>query len=150
MNAYALFVGGERRGWWDWFTDPGCRHVSAMWFDGLLERWIVLDYVSHGVTVQALLPDEYSNWLIDQLSLESATLIKVDRRVSRSLAGRPGLWCVPLTAHAVGSRSRAWRPRALMRDLLREGGLVIATTDSRVPNDQTKASRGISRATSPA
>jgi hypothetical protein len=139
LSAYALFVGGPRRGWWDVFTDEHCRHVAAIWFDEAIYRWIVLDYVSHGVTVQTFAPAEYSQWLIGQMSGSAATLIKADRKASRAMAGRFGLWCVPLTAHAVGSKSRAWRPRALMGDLLREGGRVIATTDPRISHDQPES-----------
>jgi hypothetical protein len=119
-TAFVAFVGRDRRFWTDWFNPRGFRHCCPFWFDPELERWVVLDSTHGGVSLITLRPDEFDRWLV-VLQRSGARFLAIPRRRSPAFFFRLGLWCVPFTAHAIGARSRAWRPIGLWRDLLRQG-----------------------------
>lgn len=122
-NAFVLFQGTDRTAWWDVFTRPGYRHVAAFWFDGASGRWVVLEYQSARLVVMVLEPEAFDSWLLDRQVNHGARVLRVRAREWSSKWGRLGLWCVPVTAHLVGSRSRAFTPAGLWRDLVREGAV---------------------------
>lgn len=137
--AFVAFLGRRRTWWTDWFNPPGFRHCLPFWFDPEIERWVVLDSTHGGVSVIHLAPLEFDRWVL-LLQRAGARFLRVPRRRSPAFFGRLGLWCVPFTAHVVGSASRAWRPIGLWRDLVRHGAVpAFAPLEAADDQDQGPA-----------
>ncbi len=120
MSAYVMFLGRQRSYWTDWFNPQGYRHCFPFWFDGDADHWVIAENNHDRLNVILLKPHEFDHWLL-VMQRAGCSCLQVERKSSPHFFFRLGLWCVPFTAHAVGSRSRAFRPIALWRDLVRDG-----------------------------
>ena len=126
-DAFIAFVGRHRRDFWTDLLNPvGFRHCHPFWYDPICERWIITDCTQGNITVDALTPAQFDHWLLI-MQRAGAVFLGVKRQVSPHFLTRLGIWCVPFTAHAVGSSSRAFRPIGLFRDLVREGAVPAFT-----------------------
>jgi hypothetical protein len=122
-DAFVAFIGRQRREFWTDLLNPkGFRHCHPFWYDPMAERWIIMDGTQGNITVDALTPAQFDHWL-DVMQRAGAVFLGVRKKISPIFLTRLGLWCVPLTAHAIGSRSRAFRPIGLFRDLMRDGAV---------------------------
>lgn len=100
------------------------KHVSA--FGWLPDQgvWLIYD-VRLGRTRVAALPDcQGANEHIANLRRGAVTVsIAAGRERNRWL--RLGFWCVPAMSHLVGLKRTVFRPDALYRACLKEGGAVV-------------------------
>ena len=121
-NMFVLFLGRKRRYWTDWLCSENFRHCAPFWFDAHIQRWVIMDSVPLGIHYAHLSPEEFDEWLV-LVKRAGARILRTNKRNSPHFFSRLGLWCVPFTAHVIGSRSSAWRPEGLWRDLLKEGAV---------------------------
>lgn len=121
-HAYVGFMGYKRKHWPDYLNPKGFFHCFPFWYDADVGLWIVSETYLGGISIKTMTPEKFDKWLII-LQKAGAKILQVDKKPSPHFFFRLGLWCVPYTAHAVGSKSRAWRPITLWRNLLRDGAI---------------------------
>lgn len=116
----AIYGKGYRDHWWDWLLPLHSQHVLAFGYSVHAERWLVYDVTKGRTWVRAYTPEVFPDWLA--ALPDNRRIVKIEP-VSESTppAWRFGFWCVPAVAHLIGVRSRALRPAAFYRDLLRLG-----------------------------
>lgn len=118
---HVMFIRAERQYFWDWLTDPDYRHCLAYGYCN--GRWIVMDPANERTMVLVLTEQQFSHWLDEKLP-RASKVIRMAVQMSGDLRLKFGLWCVPAIKHLIGFKSGALRPKALCRDLLRNGGKV--------------------------
>lgn len=123
---YVAFYG--RVHWWARpFLRDGFRHCCAFGYCVALDRWVWVDASLSGVALHFMDMDALVWRLTALRRLGCAILMGPDvdwaSRRDGVLRGfwRAAPWCVAVSAALVGSRSRALRPVAFYRDLLRDG-----------------------------
>lgn len=118
----AFYDPDPRRHWWDLFTRPGFRHVTAFgWITGT-ETWLMLDWSRAGLAVLALTPAEVDRF-VAMASVNRGRFLKVrpgDRRIGRRRAVALS-YCVPVVKHLLGLRFFALTPWQLFCALRRRG-----------------------------
>lgn len=121
MTKYVMFMGHERESPLDVFSPPGFRHVLAFWFDARNETWIIYNVCGDRTAISLLHGQEFDRWLAIRRRAGSR-ILKVPPGIdnAKRLLRAP-FFCVSAVAHVVGTKSRALRPVALWRDLLKEG-----------------------------
>lgn len=118
---YVAFYGkGRRELWWDWLCPLDFQHVLAFGYVAHADRWLVYDVTQARTFVRALTPQVISAW-IESLPEHRKILLFEGGDAPARPFWRTGFWCVPAVAHLIGAPSRALRPRALFRDLVRLG-----------------------------
>lgn len=119
----AFYESGEPHWWWP-LCKPGFRHVMAFGYCVHAAAWLIYDVTLARTFVRALKPEAFDLWLAT-LPAGRAILHYESPEVdpdARSWGGfRLGFWCTPAVAHLIGAPSRALRPHALFRDLIRLG-----------------------------
>lgn len=109
----------------DWFQPRHCTHVSAFFYDPRGERWVVYDVNRGGIAINALPSDLFDQFILAMKRFRSARVFEVDWRPIIRPPLQLGMWCVVAVRYAIGSKSLAWRPIGLMRDLQKEGAREV-------------------------
>lgn len=118
---YVMFMGQERETLLDYFSPPGFRHVLAFWFDSRIDGWVIYNVCGDRTAINVLYGQTFDRWLLIRRRAGSRILaVPAGVENPRRILFSP-YHCVTAVAHAVGTKSRALRPIALWRDLLREG-----------------------------
>lgn len=115
----AFYGKGYRQHWWDWLLPMDRQHVMAFGYSAHAERWLVYDVTTGQTYIRALTPEVFTHWVAALPAHRKILLI--DAGSAAPPKWRFGFWCVPAVAHLIGVRSRALRPPAFYRDLLRLG-----------------------------
>lgn len=121
---YVVFHDGPDPYWWWPLCKPGFRHVLAFGYSVNADAWLIQDVTVARTIARAVTPETFDAWLAT-LPPER-TILRYESPVvipdARQWGGfRLGFWCTPAIAHLIGSPSRALRPHALFRDLVRLG-----------------------------
>lgn len=116
------FLSGPRTSWWDWLTPADYRHCAA--YGWCQDRWITYDAADIRSRIMVMTDEQFDLWLY-ALRQRATLVIQVPTGDMAPLRARLGLWCVTALKHLTGSRSSALRPKALSRDLVRQGGKVV-------------------------
>lgn len=121
---YAAFYGDEDRWWWDRICKPGFRHVAAYTYYPGPGVWVLYDVTFNRTCIRVFSREEWMAWM--------RTLPCHTKHLRCGIPDEPHarpwwlkltFWCAPAVAHLMGIRSRALRPEALYRDLVRHGAL---------------------------
>lgn len=127
--AVQWFVGfmddGTRQHWLDRVSPRGFQHVFAFTFDPKSDRWIIYETSRSGVNFAALTRERFDDFILYSKDHAMLRVLRVPTRVRIRGWLQVGTWCVVAIKHLVGSSSRAWRPIALWRDLLKEGAVEV-------------------------
>jgi hypothetical protein len=116
----AFYGKGYRQHWWDWILPMDRQHVMAFGYSAHAERWLVYDVTAGQTFIRALTKEAFVSWL--RILPAHRKILLVESGVFEAPPRwRFGFWCVPAVAHLIGVRSRALRPAAFYRDLLRLG-----------------------------
>lgn len=134
MEWLIVFSGGERFAWWDVWTRPGFRHVSACRYDARLDAWVFYDVKAGGTEVVVLAGADPR--CVERLGglMSVSTIVRFEARAHRWLAP-PAFGCVGAMRHLLGVRG-AFTPWGLFRHLLALGGELWSTPSPPwVPDD---------------
>ena len=126
----AFYCHDKRMAWWDWLSPRGFRHVFAFGYSVYAERWLIVDVTRDRTLVLALKSEDFPSWLATVPP--NRTILRVDTPEEPRGSGlRLGFWCTRGVAHLLGIPSRALRPVALYRELLRRGAVpAFVASDS--------------------
>lgn len=116
-----FFRDDARQGsWWDWFTRPGFRHVSAAaWFDQT-QRWVFFDPTFKATTLQIVEAGPDADAIFGKWVGEAGAIVRFCSRAERTTM--PGLvGCVGQIKSLLGIRCGALAPSQLHRHLLAHG-----------------------------
>ena len=117
-----IFQTNPREHWWDWLTCHQWRHCCAYGWNA--DRWIVFDVADTRSRIHVMLDAEFDVWLSQRMEKATA-VVKFPTQMGGGLRARVGLWCVTSIKHLLGLGSSALRPKALFRDLVRQGAEVV-------------------------
>lgn len=122
---YVIFPARKKRvSWVDSLTDPVFRHVSVVKIDKKRGNWTLLDAGPDGVIVENFRLGGVDDDLARELFCEEA-ILRVRPGSGPKFASRWLPSCVTAVKHVIGSPSRALRPRALWRDLTKNGAIIV-------------------------
>lgn len=117
---YVAFWDGDQPHWWWRLCQPGFRHVAAFAYYPDMAVWLVYEVTTRRTLIHALAPSQMDAW-VESLPVNRTIVAFEPTQEPEAPALRLGFWCTPAVAHLVGVRSRALRPEALYRDLVRQG-----------------------------
>lgn len=109
--------------WWQWFFDPGYQHVSSLSYFADAARWVYYD-PGFDVTAIELWKNEDVGQRLGQLLHDSTAILRIPSGRARRMTPA-SFYCVGAMKALLGVRSRALSPKALMRDLLRQGAELV-------------------------
>lgn len=122
--------------WWVRHIPGRHKHVSVIGFFPEAKAWVMIDPALWGTRLLIYADtdaglNELARWVDDatvvRMPAGGQDLDALRARRARGLGlGRLGSWCVPAVRHLTGVRSRALLPDTLLRDCLREGGVIAA------------------------
>lgn len=128
---FVAFSGRERKHWYDVFTTPGFRHVSAFTpiegGDRLTEQaWLFVDPSTYGMRVEVMTNDEM-DLVIAGIHQNAGRVVCLDRRPAPEPSAIPryGWYCVSEIERLLGLPQRALRPVGLYRRLLALGATPV-------------------------
>lgn len=122
------------------------KHVSAFAWLPELSQWWIYDVGFRRTRLKVVVESEEAHRIIVGLARGNA-LVTMEVRDDDLPWFRLGMFCTTGVAHLIGVRTRALRPDALFRQLLRQGGVLRddasqgATTGGR-PQSRAPAGRG--------
>ena len=118
---YVGFFSQPVKNWWDRLSPEWCRHVMAWGYVPAAETWVVIDHVESRI-IPLVIPDGdvFHGWLAMAYERRPRVL-SVPVGDGSPYAGRVGHWCTTTTLRMLGTKSGAWRPIGLFRDLLAQG-----------------------------
>lgn len=121
---FLIFTPIAKQWWLRWLAMGRFKHVMALGWVPDQRVWVVYE-VSVTRTRIAVLPESTgaAEMIADLRDGCETVAMVADGAASRWAT--PGFWCVPAMAHLVGLRSRPWRPDALYRACLAQGGSVV-------------------------
>jgi hypothetical protein len=110
-----FFIDQGKRGWWDWFTRPGFRHVTMLThYNG---NWTMVECSSRRFRIRYMLPDE-----IETLMRSAGDVLVVSPGIRNEVHLPRMFTCVGLVKHLLGV---GWplvlTPFQLYRKLLESG-----------------------------
>ncbi len=118
MEWLIAFSDGDRFAWWDVWTRPGFRPVSACRYDAAADCWLFYDVKIGGTRVTVERGDAAEE-MLGRLMATSRIVRFVGRAHQRIV---PAAWgCAGAMAHLLGV-SGAFTPWRLFRHLLANGG----------------------------
>lgn len=120
-----VFLSRDRESWWDLLTRRQYRHVVAYGYSAATDSWILVDPRLSHTGVLTLSHDQIDRWFgahAAQITSVVRVTVQDGRRRSRWL----GYWCSTSIKSLVGSRSSAFTPEGLRRDLLRDGAEIVS------------------------
>lgn len=122
---YVIFPSREKRvSWVDFLTDPVFRHVSVAKVDPKRGDWTFLDAGPDGVIIENFRLGPVDDDLARELFSEEA-ILRVSPGKGPVFGSRWLPSCVTAVKHVIGSPSRALRPAALWRDLVKNGAIIV-------------------------
>lgn len=128
---YVAFYDGARRWPWEFALSTGFRHVSAFTYYPQVAAWAHYDVTFDHTAIRLMDTDAFVAWLDSLPSHRIVLKWEPDDDVrTPALWRKLFFWCAPAVAHLVRAPSRALRPEALYRDLVRQGA------QEAFPNDQ--------------
>lgn len=119
---YVAFVGRKRQAWFDVLSPDWARHVMAFGYIPASDHWLVVNPVLHLHEINAV-PDEYIRPILTELYMHDVRILKIRQQPGSAYSARLGNWCTQTVARTIGLRTRAFRPIALYRDLVRAGAV---------------------------
>lgn len=121
---FLIFETKAQARWLRWLALGRFKHVSALGWVPDQRLWVHYD-VSLGRTRISVLPD--CPGAVDHIATLRAdsVMVAVMTLGDRTRVARLGFWCVPAIAHLVGLAGILWRPDALYRASLAQGGSIV-------------------------
>lgn len=131
--------------WVKFFSFGRFKHVSAIGYCPGFKVWLICDPQWKGLRLSIMAHAAMLAAFPDLTRGREVVRVTVDRAAPMPLRTRLGFYCVPAIKHLLGVRCAIWRPDALYRHLIRNGGQPIderhATNAGRPePGDGTAAS----------
>lgn len=121
--------------WWvRWLARGRFQHVSAFGWVPATRLWIFYDVGLFRTQIYALPAGDDANAAVDALH-ENAVVVSFCPRGDRPRWVRLGFWCVPATSHLVGLKATVFRPDAMFRAALHEGGHLCGASLDRTRHD---------------
>lgn len=117
VRAWLVFFGeGARVSWWDVFTAPGFRHVSAAGYDVEASVWVFVDPARSRMAVDVVADEAEADRRLGAIALAARHCLRMAPREERRLS--PAMFgCVGAMKALLGVRCRALSPRGLYRHL---------------------------------
>ncbi|GEM_PF-2379252 len=137
---YVAFLDREREDWFDLLSPSWARHVMAFAYLKPLDCWLFVDPKLHRHEI-SVVPDHLVRPVLTEMYMHEVKILRIDQQSGNPYNARIGNWCTQTIARLVGVRSRAFRPIALYRDLIRSGA-VPAYEESDEHQDQSAGDPG--------
>jgi hypothetical protein len=111
--------------WLRWLALGRFKHVSAFAYCPGFKAWLVYDTQLNGTRLMLLAHPAAKAALIKYT--EGCEIVHMPRQRQRiAWPSRLGFFCTPAIIHLLAVRCRVWRPDALYRHLLQNGGKRLA------------------------
>jgi hypothetical protein len=123
------FVGRRAETWFDIFSPEWARHVLAFGYVPECNCWVICNPALRRTEVSVVPDEAIVEWLTD-LFMMPVEILEYRPEPGSPYSARLGNWCTTTIIRVLGIRSRALRPVALYRDLVRNG----ATPESEDPD----------------
>lgn len=122
-RLWLVFFGQCRAtAWWARVFRPGWRHVAAAAYFPSADRWLYVDPVAPGLSIEIATPDDFHARYQDLMTCSTAVLRFASQHERGAMPAT--FYCVGAIKAVLGIRSRALSPRALYDDLVARGAEI--------------------------
>ena len=131
-NWFVTFHERSERQWVNRFCPGKFKHVGAFGYVAEARVWVFVDFLTARLMVRVA-SDRSADILIAE-ETAGGTVVKMPEidKESKKYRLKPGLWCVPATAHLLGLGGSALLPDQLFRQCMANGGQMVTQNNELV------------------